>query len=132
MPSSTYPGVERISREEVGKERSQKEQQENEMTPEQKLKMEEAILLKHTKANERGTSLKGIAYFTLPGAALSRDLSITPAFLSAIPSGLFAAIDLSIVFTVASILSLLTLVQLGTKGLAKTFEHIPQKSTTIR
>jgi cadmium resistance protein CadD (predicted permease) len=28
---------------------------------------------------------------------------------------------------VASILSLVTLVQLGTKGLAKTFEHIPEK-----
>ncbi|MHB8567593.1 MAG: hypothetical protein ACYC7D_13565 [Nitrososphaerales archaeon] len=95
-----------------------------ELTPVEELKIEEAKLLKHEK-NRSG--LKGVGYFAVLGAALSPDLAITPVFLSAIPAGLGFALELSLVFAVASILCLLILVQIGTMGLAKTFEHIPEK-----
>jgi nickel/cobalt exporter len=70
---------------------------------------------------------RGIGYFAVLGAALSPDLSITPIYLSAIKAGFYFAIELSVVFAAASILTLLLLVQLGTVGLAKTFEKIPEK-----
>ena len=70
---------------------------------------------------------RGVGYFAVLGAALSPDLSITPIYLSAIKAGFYFAIELSIVFAAASILTLLLLVQLGTVGLAKTFEKIPEK-----
>jgi cadmium resistance protein CadD (predicted permease) len=95
-------------------------------TPEQELKNEEERLLRHEKGNSRG-GLKGIGYFAVLGAALSPDLSITPVFLSAVPSGFLAAIDISVVFAIASILTLIILVQLGAMGLAKTFERVPEK-----
>jgi nickel/cobalt exporter len=93
-------------------------------TEEEELKEEEEKLLKHEK---QGRELKGIGYFAVLGAALSPDLSIVPVFLSAIPSGILGALYLSIVFAVASILTLLVLVQLGVRGLDKTFQHIPEK-----
>ncbi len=68
-----------------------------------------------------------IGYFAILGAALSPDLSITPIFLAAIPAGLYSALELSLVFAAASILTLLLLVQLGAVGLARTFEKIPEK-----
>lgn len=70
---------------------------------------------------------RGVGYFAVLGAALSPDLSITPIYLSAIKAGFYFAIELSVVFAAASILTLLLLVQLGTVGLAKTFEKIPEK-----
>jgi len=70
---------------------------------------------------------RGVGYFAVLGAALSPDLSITPIYLSAIKAGFYFAIELSVVFAAASILTLLLLVQLGTVGLAKTFEKIPDK-----
>lgn len=70
---------------------------------------------------------RGVGYFAVLGAALSPDLSITPIYLSAIKAGFYFAIELSVVFAAASILTLLLLVQLGTVGLAKTFERIPEK-----
>jgi cadmium resistance protein CadD (predicted permease) len=70
---------------------------------------------------------RGVGYFAVLGAALSPDLSITPIYLSAIKAGFYFAIELSVVFAAASILTLLLLVQLGTAGLAKTFEKIPEK-----
>lgn len=70
---------------------------------------------------------RGVGYFAVLGAALSPDLSITPIYLSAIKAGFYFAIELSAVFAAASILTLLLLVQLGTVGLAKTFEKIPEK-----
>src|SRR5579863_8518906 len=78
-------------------------------TPEEELKEEEGKLLKREKAPGQG--LKGIGYFAVLGAALSPDLSIVPVFLSAVPEGITGAIVLSIVFAVASILTLLVLVQ---------------------
>jgi len=95
-------------------------------TPGQELE-EEKKVLEHEKPSSRDSGFKGISYFAVLGAALSPDLSITPVFLSAIPAGLIAAIDLSVVFAVASILSLVILVQAGTLGLAKTFERVPEK-----
>ena len=68
-----------------------------------------------------------IGYFAILGAALSPDPSIVPIYLSAIPAGFYFAIDLSVVFAAASILTLLLLVQLGTMGLAKTLAKIPEK-----
>ena len=69
----------------------------------------------------------GVGYFAILGAALSPDLSITPIFLAAIPAGLYSALELSLVFAVASILTLLLLVQLGTVGFTRIFEKIPEK-----
>jgi putative Mn2+ efflux pump MntP len=68
-----------------------------------------------------------IGYFAVLGAALSPDLSITPIFLASVAVGLLFAFYLLIIFVVTSILSQLILVQVGSKGLAKTFEHVPEK-----
>jgi nickel/cobalt exporter len=97
---------------------------ETEETPEQEVNEEEAKLLKHERG---GSGLKGIGYFAVLGAALSPDLSIVPVFLSAVPEGISGAIYLSIVFALASILTLIVLVQLGIRGLDKTFQRIPEK-----
>jgi len=61
------------------------------------------------------------------GAAISPDISITPVFLAAVPAGLLYAVYLFVVFVVKSILCEVILVQVGIRGLAKTFEHIPEK-----
>ena len=68
-----------------------------------------------------------IGYFAILGAALSPDPSIIPIYLSAISAGFYFALELSVVFAVASIVTLLLLVQLGTVGLAKTIAKIPEK-----
>jgi len=68
-----------------------------------------------------------IGYFAVLGAALSPDPSIIPIYLSAISAGFYFAIELSVIFATASILTLLLLVQLGTKGLVKTLAKIPEK-----
>ena len=84
---------------------------------------------KHDHDDKKNTDKlnRGVGYFAVLGAALSPDLSITPIYLSAIKAGFYFAIELSVVFAAASILTLLLLVQLGTVGLAKTFEKIPEK-----
>lgn len=79
------------------------------------------------KEKKSGSKLNGIGYFAVLGAALSPDLSITPIFLASITVGLLFAVYLLIIFVVTSILSQLVLVQVGSKGLAKTFERIPEK-----
>ncbi len=71
----------------------------------------------------------GLGYFVVLGAALSPDPTIIPIYLSAISAGFYFALELSAVFAVASILTLLLFVQLGTVGLAKIFERIPEKYT---
>jgi nickel/cobalt exporter len=83
----------------------------------------------HDEDNKKNSDKlnRGVGYFAVLGAALSPDLSITPIYLSAIKAGFYFAIELSVVFAAASILTLLLLVQLGTVGLAKTFEKIPEK-----
>ena len=68
-----------------------------------------------------------IGYFAILGAVLSPDPSIIPIYLSAISSGFYFALELSVVFAAASILTMLLLVQLGKFGLAKTFARIPAK-----
>lgn len=82
-------------------------------------------LLENKKRN--ASKLNGIGHFAVLGAALSPDLSITPIFLASIPVGLLFAFYLLIIFVITSILSQMVLVQVGIKGLAKTFEHIPEK-----
>ena len=79
------------------------------------------------KEKKNAARLNGIGYFAVLGAALSPDLSITPIFLASITVGLLFAVYLLIIFVVTSILSQLVLVQVGAKGLAKTFEHVPEK-----
>jgi putative Mn2+ efflux pump MntP len=79
------------------------------------------------KEKKNASRLNGIGYFAVLGAALSPDLSITPIFLASITVGLLFAVYLLIIFVVTSILSQLVLVQVGAKGLAKTFEHVPEK-----
>ena len=71
----------------------------------------------------------GLGYFVVLGAALSPDPTIIPIYLSAISAGFYFALELSAVFAVASILTLLLFVQLGTLGLGKVFEKIPEKYT---
>lgn len=71
----------------------------------------------------------GLGYFVVLGAALSPDPTIIPIYLSAISAGFYFALELSAVFAVASILTLLLFVHLGTLGLAKVFEKIPEKYT---
>ena len=68
-----------------------------------------------------------IGYFAVLGAALSPDPSIIPIYLSAISAGFYFALELSVIFAAASILTLLLLVQLGTVGLMKTLAKIPEK-----
>ncbi len=68
-----------------------------------------------------------LGYFIIIGAALSPDPSIIPIYLTTISSGIYFALELSVVFAAASILTLLFLVQLGNVGLGKTFARIPEK-----
>jgi len=90
-----------------------------EVTPEEKL-LEEA-------ESNKMSRLKGIGYFAVLGVALSPDLSITPIFLASVPVGLLFAVYLFIIFVAVSILTQVILVEVGTQGLAKTLERIPEK-----
>jgi nickel/cobalt exporter len=89
-----------------------------EVTPEEKL---------YEKQKKNASRINGIGYFAVLGAALSPDLSITPIFLASITVGILFAVYLLIIFVVTSILAQVVLVQVGAKGLAKTFEHVPEK-----
>ena len=79
------------------------------------------------KEKKNGKRLSGVGYFAVLGAALSPDLSITPIFLASVTVGILFAVYLLVIFIVTSILAQLVLVQVGAKGLAKTFEHVPEK-----
>lgn len=81
----------------------------------------------HDEEKKYGKLTSKLGYFAVLGAALSPDPSIIPIYFSAISAGLYFALELSIVFAVASILTLLLLVQLGTMGLVKTLTRIPAK-----
>jgi nickel/cobalt exporter len=81
----------------------------------------------HNEEKKFGKLTSKIGYFAILGAALSPDPSIIPIYLSAISAGFYFALELSVVFAVASIGTLLLLVQLGTVGLAKTLAKIPEK-----
>jgi len=90
-----------------------------EVTPEEKLM--------DRQKGKGGAAMRGISYFAVLGAALSPDLSITPVFLAGVPAGLLFGVYLFVVFVAASIVCQLVLVQVGARGLAKTFEHVPEK-----
>lgn len=81
----------------------------------------------HDGEKKFGKLTSRVGYFAVLGAALSPDPSIIPIYLSAISAGFYFALELSIVFATASIITLLLLVQLGTVGLAKTLAKIPEK-----
>lgn len=68
-----------------------------------------------------------MGYFVVVGAALSPDPSIIPIYLTTISSGFYFALELSVVFAIASILTLLVLVQLGNVGFVRTFSKLPEK-----
>ncbi|MDR3782975.1 MAG: hypothetical protein P4K92_06710 [Candidatus Nitrosotalea sp.] len=81
----------------------------------------------HDEEKKFGKLTSKVGYFAILGAALSPDPSIIPIYLSAISAGFYFALELSVVFAIASIGTLLLLVQLGTVGLAKTLAKIPEK-----
>lgn len=83
----------------------------------------------HNEKEKKGMSkiTGGLGYFVVLGAALSPDPTIIPIYLSAISAGFYFALELSAIFAAASILTLLFFVQLGTLGLGKIFEKIPEK-----
>lgn len=81
----------------------------------------------HEEEKKFGKLTSKVGYFAILGAALSPDPSIIPIYLSAISAGFYFALELSVVFAVASIATLLLLVQLGTVGLAKSLAKIPEK-----
>ncbi|MDC8453696.1 MAG: hypothetical protein LV477_12405 [Candidatus Nitrosotalea sp.] len=83
----------------------------------------------HDEEKKYGKLTSKIGYFAVMGAALSPDPSIIPIYFSAISAGFYFAIELSVIFAIASIITLLLLVQLGTMGLAKTLARIPEKYT---
>ena len=74
-----------------------------------------------------GSGGRKVGYFAVLGAALSPDLSILPIFVLAMPVGFSLAMDTAVVFGLSSILSLLTLVLLGSWGLDRFFEKVPPK-----
>ena len=72
--------------------------------------------------------LKGnIGYFAVLGTALSPDPSIVPIFLASVPAGFYFLAELAGIFAATSVITLILLVQLGSKGFAKVFEKIPAK-----
>jgi hypothetical protein len=81
----------------------------------------------HHEEKKYGRFTQNLGYFAILGAALSPDPSIIPIYLSALSAGFYFALELSVVFAAASIITLLLLVQLGTMGLAKTLAKIPEK-----
>lgn len=81
----------------------------------------------HDEGKKYGKLTSKIGYFAILGAALSPDPSIIPIYLSAVSAGFYFALELSVVFAVASIVTLLLLVYLGTMGLVKTLARIPEK-----
>ena len=81
----------------------------------------------HAKEKKFGKLSSKVGYFAILGTALSPDPSIIPIYLSAISAGFYFALELSVVFAVTSISTLLLLVKLGTMGLAKTLAKIPEK-----
>jgi len=86
----------------------------------------------HGKVEDEDTQIKGslgsdVRYFAVLGGALSPDLSILPIFLLAVPVGMGLAVETAMTFAVASLLSLLLLVSVGSMGLSKVFERVPAK-----
>ncbi len=78
------------------------------------------------------TLKKNASYLAILGAALSPDLSVLPIFLIAIPIGLGFMIELAIVFTVCSLITLIIFVYLGHlliehSRFAKKFEKLHPK-----
>jgi nickel/cobalt exporter len=79
------------------------------------------------RSMREGSIGRRFRYFAVLGAALSPDVSILPIFLLAVPIGLSFAFDTAIVFAIASVLSLLAFLLLGSVGLAKAFDRVPPK-----
>lgn len=77
--------------------------------------------------NQAKSSGRGMTYFVVLGGALSPDLSILPIFLLAVPAGIGAVVDTAMVFALASILSLSSLVLAGSLGVAKALSRAPAK-----
>ena len=84
---------------------------------------------RHGEKEKKGIGKLGgrLGYFIVLGGALSPDPTIIPIYLSAISAGFYFALELSVIFAAASILTLLLFVQLGMLGLGKIFARIPEK-----
>jgi len=70
---------------------------------------------------------RDVRYFAVLGGALSPDLSILPILLLSVSVGTGVVAEAATVFSVASVLSLLLLVTLGSMGFSKVFEKVPPK-----
>ncbi len=95
--------------------------------PEEKMNKEQQPDRQNDLTSREKLFGKGASYFAVLGAALSPDLSILPIFLIAVPVGLFLAIDTALVFVLASLLTIILLVYMGSMGLGKVFERVPVK-----
>jgi len=76
---------------------------------------------------EAKSSGRGMTYFVVLGGALSPDLSIIPIFILAVPAGLGLVVDTALVFAMASILALTSLILVGSMGIARALSHAPAK-----
>lgn len=77
--------------------------------------------------NKALSSGRGLTYFVVLGGALSPDLSVLPIFLLAVPLGFGLVVDAALIFALASILSLVFLVLVGSMGIARIMSHAPAK-----
>ena len=73
------------------------------------------------------TSGQGLTYFVVLGGALSPDLSILPIFFLAIPLGLGLVLDAAVAFALASVLTLVLLVLVGSMGIARVMSRAPAR-----
>lgn len=72
-------------------------------------------------------SKRGAAYFVVLGGVLSPDLSILPVFLLASQVALTLVFTTALVFAAASVLSLLVLIAVGSRGIGRALTRVPQK-----
>ncbi len=68
-----------------------------------------------------------LTYFVVLGGALSPDLSILPVFLLAVPGGLGLVAAAAAVFAASSVLALVSLILLGSVGIARALARLPAK-----
>ncbi len=76
------------------------------------------------RSNSSGQRL---TYFVALGGALSPDLSILPVFLLAVPDGLGLVAGTAAVFAISSVLALVSLILIGSMGIARALARLPAK-----
>jgi len=78
-------------------------------------------------SEEESKGDKSFGYFAVLGAALSPDLAILPVFLYATAVSLEAVLDTAVIFALATIATLITLVLGSSLGFAKALQRLPPK-----